>query len=132
MATIEIEEPGKKSELKLEIPARRTKLSPRETITGNRYDIVLACQPDARDHYPFYDSIKELVEGERGLRIYSPHSDLERHTLEDSVRFTIKEAIPRTRGVLLHLTTVTPEIQQMFDATYLNNKPFLLFYSQET
>ena len=45
--------------------------------------------------------------------------------------YTTREAIPRTRGVLVHLTTITEEIQKMFEATYYNNKPFFIFYSSE-
>ena len=117
--------------LQLVVP-KRTKLSPNQTITGNRYDLVLVCQPDDYHNYPFYDSIIELIEVIRNLRMYSPHNDVRRdHTLENSVVFATKEAIPRTRGVILHLTEVTPEIQKMFDATYLNSVPFLLFYPRD-
>ena len=64
--------------------------------------------------------------------MYSPHNDVKRdHTKKESVIFAVREAIPRTRGVILHLTTVTPDIQKMFDATYLNGRKFLLLYSDE-
>ena len=51
--------------------------------------------------------------------------------MEDTVIFTVREAIPRTKGVLVHLSSVTPEIQKMFDSTYLNSRPFILFYSAD-
>ncbi|MBI2498851.1 hypothetical protein HYV88_01255 [Candidatus Woesearchaeota archaeon] len=114
-------------------PRLKTKLSSGETIAGNRYDVVLACQPDALDHYDLYDNIVDLVEDRKKLRIYSPHNDFRRRgKLKDVIRFMLTEAIPRTRAVLVHLTTVTPEIQKMFEATYRNNKLFLLFYAEET
>src|SRR3989344_4019029 len=88
------------------VPLRlRTKLSPKETVTGNRYDFVLVCQPDALDNYALYDRIQELVEDRKRLRIYCPHNDLAvKKELSDVISFTVKEAIPRTRGVLVHLT----------------------------
>lgn len=108
----------------------KTKLSPKETVSANRYDIVLACQPDARDHYNLYDGIVNLVENKKKQRIYSPHNDIKRgKDLAETLLFTNKEAIPRTRGVIVHLTTITPEIQEMFESTYKNNRLFLLFYS---
>lgn len=119
------------SELELSHPRKRTKLSSKETITGNKYDIILACQPDSRDHYPLYREIVDLV-GREGLRIYSPHEDFIRgHVIEEVVKFTTQEAIPRTRGVLVHLTTITPEIKKMFQATHKNNRPFMIFYSSD-
>lgn len=120
-----------RSQMKLSFPSGRPKPEQQEIIAGNKYDIVLACQPDAADSHDLYDSIVKLVEG-RGLRIYSPHSDVKRgHTVQDATRFAIREAIPRTKGVLLHLTTVAPEIQKMFEATYQNSRPFLIFHSIE-
>ena len=119
-----------KSKLQL-IPQKfQTEPSPKETVFWNRYDIVLACQPDARDNYSLYDSIVDLVKNKKKLRIYSPHDDIKRRKdLAETLLFTNKEAIPRTRGVLVHLTTITPDIQEMFESTYKNNRPFLLFYS---
>ncbi|MEK6952471.1 MAG: hypothetical protein AABX29_05635 [Nanoarchaeota archaeon] len=131
----EVEETGELvlPRLLLVPPRLKTKLSSGETVTGNRYDVVLACQPDALDHYELYDNIEELVENRKRLRIYCPHRDLATNKeLSEVVDFTVREAIPRTKIVLVHLTTITPEIQKMFDATHLNNKPFILFYAEET
>ena len=80
------EKPKTKLNLQLIVPTRKTKLSPTETITGRRYDIVLVCQPDAKDHYPFYGKIVRLVERKKNLRIYSPHNDAKRNiSLEEVV-----------------------------------------------
>jgi hypothetical protein len=134
MDSVVLDEPeigtkGTKPKLKLVLPTR-TKLSSAETVTANRYDLVLAGPPDIGDNYPLYDSITELVEEEKNLRFYSPHSDFRRgHTLQDSISFTLNSAIPRTRGVILDLTTVTHHVQEMFDATWTKSKPFLIFYS---
>lgn len=126
-------EPKTRPRLQLIPPRLKTKLSPQETVSGNRFDIVLACQPDAGDHYSLYDGIVELVEEKKEMRIYSPHNDIKRgQDIGDVVTFTTTEAIPRTRGVLVHLTTITPEIQRMFDSTYTNYKPFVLFYASGT
>jgi len=123
-------EPDTQPQLEFRPPMLRTKLSSQETVSGNRYDLVLACQPDAMDNYDMYDRIVDLVEDDNDLRIHSPHNDFQNsRDLEDAVTFTVREAIPKTKAVLVHLTTVTPEIQKMFDATHLNNRPFVLFYS---
>lgn len=129
----EITEQLVKPKFRLVPPRIKTRVSPRETITSNKYDIVLVCQPDALDHYRLYDEIEKLVEDRKKLRIYCPHRDfIGNRELSEVVDFTVKEAIPRTRIVLVHLTTITPEIQEMFDATYLNNRSFLLFYAEGT
>jgi hypothetical protein len=119
-----------RSKLETVLPTR-TKLSSRETVAGNRYDLVLAGPADIGDNYHLYDSITELVEREKNLRIYSPHNDFRRgHNLRNCVSFTVNSAIPRTRGVILDLTTVTDHVQEMFDATLAKSKPFLVIYSE--
>ncbi len=103
-----------------------------DSISGNKYDIVLGVQPNIRDNYSFYDRIVRFVE-DRGSKIYSPHDDFRRkRDLEDAVNFTVREAIPRTKAVLVHLTIITPEIKRIFESAYKNSKPFLLFYHEET
>lgn len=103
-----------------------TKLSPRKESEENNYDIVLACHPNAGDNYTLYDKIVKLVE-EKEFSIYSPHRDISGNQIE----FMIKEAIPNTKGVLIHFSPITEDIRILLDKTKENNKPFLIFYDQE-
>ncbi|MDO8460325.1 MAG: hypothetical protein Q7S74_04405 [Nanoarchaeota archaeon] len=137
-AVLELEKPEtqlneSQTQVLLIPPKSQIRPSSQQTIAGNKYDLVLACHPDARDNYELYDKIVNLVEEKKGLRIYSPHTDIKNgNDLEDTINFTVTEAIPRTKAVIVSLTTITPQIQEMFDATYLNNRPFLLFYASGT
>lgn len=133
--TLEIDSPvktesRKKQDLrtKLSVPTN-PKLSTNEGISGNNYDVVLACQPDEKESYTFYDDILKLIKEKKDLKAYSPHNDFrQKKSLEEVIDTTTSDAIPRTRGVLFHLKIITPEIQRMFDATYLNHCNFLLIY----
>jgi len=123
--------PPARPDLQIIPPRLQVRASSAETVAGNKYDFVLTCQPDARDNFSFYDGIIDLVERGKGLRIYSPHNDIKRGAdLGEVVLFTTSEAIPRTRAVLAHLTIITPDIQKMFDSTYRNSRPFVVFYAQ--
>ena len=118
--------------IKTKSPRTKPLLSPKDRISGNKYDIVLGVQPNIRDNYPLYDEIVRFVE-ERGNKIYSPHDEVKRgKDAQEAVDFTVKEAIPRTKAVLVHLTIVTQEIKRIFESAYKNNKPFLLFYHEKT
>ncbi len=107
----------------------RIKPVPAQQISGNKYDLVLAVSPDAVNNYDFYDQIVRSAE-EKQCKVYSPHADYQiNHSLEEVLQFAVQEAIPRTRGILIHLSLINTQIQKMFEATHENNRPFLIFYS---
>lgn len=89
-------------------------------------DIVLACEPYAGDNYTLYDEIVRLVE-RNNFQIYSPHRD--KNT--DKINFMLNEAIPRAKGVLIHLNPLTNCVKQSLISTIKNNKPFIILYNNE-
>ena len=112
--------------LESELPTK-TKPKQDETITGNKFDIVLACRYDIPDNIPLYDEVVRLVEQRKNHLIYSAHRDKS----NDVLRYVTREAIPRTRAVLIHLSDIDLKMEAMFEATYVNGKPFLLFHHQD-
>lgn len=89
-------------------------------------DIVLACEPYAGDNYTLYDEIVRLVE-RNNFQIYSPHRDRK----EDKIDFMVNEAIPKAKGVLIHLNPLTNCVKQSLISTIKNNKPFIILYNDE-
>lgn len=123
--------PEARTELDLILPT--TKLVPGGNISGNRYDIALACNPEDTRYYPLYDTLVDFVEKEHNLRMYSPHADVQRgRKASEACFFAIKEAIPRARGVLVHAAAVaTSELKEMVRVMQEQSKPFVLFSSYE-
>lgn len=107
------------------IPEARTTLQ--DYNLEPKYDLVLACHPNAGDNYIFYNKIIKLVE-KRDFSIYSPHRDFS----GDQIEFMIEEAIPNTKGVLIHFSPITEDIKILLNKTKENNKPFLIFYNRDT
>jgi hypothetical protein len=93
---------------------------------NKNYNLVLACEPEAGDNYNFYEQIIRLVE-RKNLEIYAPHKDKR----DDRINFMINEAIPETKGVLVHLNPLTPDVRELFIATCENKKPFIIIYSTD-
>jgi hypothetical protein len=128
----EIEVVETRPELERDFPVRKTKLKSSETITNKKYDLVFACPPDAQEDYSLFDEVIELI-NKRKLKVYSPHEDLKskRHTLQDTVRYTVLEAIPRTKAVILHLSIVNHDLLQMVESTCNKSKPFFIMHSSK-
>ncbi|MEK6879695.1 MAG: hypothetical protein AABY22_08820 [Nanoarchaeota archaeon] len=89
-------------------------------------DIVLACEPYAGDNYHFYDDIVELVEG-KNFQIYSPDKD----NNTDKIDFMVNKAIPKAKGILIHLNPYTKYVNQFLITTIEYNKPFIMIYSED-
>ncbi|MEK6914555.1 MAG: hypothetical protein AABW83_02785 [Nanoarchaeota archaeon] len=96
-------------------------------LEDNKYDIVLACEPSAKDNYPLYDKIVELVT-KNNFKIYAPHKDIRGNQID----FMVNEAIPNTKGVLIHLNPINPNVRELFQTTLEYNKPFIMFYDFNT
>ena len=97
-------------------------------------ELVLVCQPDARDDFKLYDSIVNMVTERVGKRIYSPHEDFRdgEFDLENIVDLTAYRVVPKSKLVLVNLSVMSPDVRKMFASTTNCRKPFIIFYGEHS
>lgn len=106
----------------------KSKMSRNILTKEQKIDLVLACQSDARDKFGLHEAITCYVR-KKEKTIYSPHEEIINNSKGNIAEYVIETAIPKARGIIVHLSPLTPDVREMLQKTYDSKKPFLILYS---